>query len=359
MIIHAIESLKARKPVIMYDDAAISPCGFLIIPATHITEQHTAFLLNYGRGNILVSIREDHARSIGISSVTSNSKLPIQMTIGVEAREGVGSGISSKDRTHTIKAISESNSSSRLIVGPGHIYPITAARDGVLVKSSIAEASCDLMKLAHIQEVAALTHCLNASGNFSDLEELTSLSESKQIPIVTLSQIIQHRLINEKLVNKVSQAKLPTEKFGNLTAQCFVSKHDGAEHLVLIKGEISSHAPMLARMHSEKKLTDIFNIIGSQDRTKINKSLGIIASSESGILVYIKKNSKHTLTSGINSEKSSSNTSIQELRELGIGAQILRELGIQKIHLLTTQKKVLNSLDAYGITIVEQTLIEN
>ena len=356
MISQAISALHSGSPILIHDDGSLAPCFFLLCPASHINEDTIAFFLNIGRGNILVSIREEHSKGIGLSSIAKTNSQNYQMTIGVEAREGVGSGISARDRAQTVRAILNSNQQTRLIVGPGHIYPITAHKDGLLIKSGIAEAACDLLFLAKLPEVGVLTHCLNEKGSFLSKEESLILSKNHNLPIFKISDLVQYRLINEKLVRKISEAQLPTKNFGMLKAECFISKHDNAEHLVLTKGTLNKEEAVFTRMHSEKKIADIFTLENFNERQKINSSLDYISKISSGILVYIKKNNKNSLNVPFSRDLLPSQK-MSELRELGIGANILRELNINKIKLLTTQKKVLNSLEAYGIKIVEQVII--
>ncbi len=361
-------ALKNGQPVIIFDDGSQTPCGYLLYPAQTISEEKIKLLVNNGKGIILVPLREDLAKEKGLSALTSDTKHPFPMTIGVESRLGVGSGISAADRSKTVSAILETTISNRLIVAPGHIFPLPALKNGLLVKSGIAEACCDLLKIFDFTEIGAISHCLNKSGGFTSYDELLKYSASENTPLIPLSSIIQHRLINEKIVTKVSSARLPTEKYGDFRADCFKSKHDGAEHLVLSKGDLSSNEPVLTRMHSEKKLGDIFSLKNIPERTKLQTSLSKISAENRGVLVYINKAKRNLISEQLEIEKvepsitvNSDSTEqfehqgkIVELREFGLGAQILRELGISQIKLLTTEKRVLHNLEAYGITISEQ-----
>lgn len=362
MITEAIKSLNSNEICILVDDSELQHKPYLMTAADKVQDKTLAKIADLGKGILLLPIRESRAEEIGISSLTTNPLHPYPLTIGIEAREHVGSGISISDRNTTIKAILHSNSQSKKIVAPGHLFPLIAKDQGLLVKVGIAEAACDLLKYSNLEELAVISHAMNDRGDFLNSSEIEDLSREYNLPIVKLSSIIQTRLVNENLVTLHSSANLPTEKFGSYKAHCLISKHDNAEHLVLVKGDININEPVLTRMHSEKKLGDTFFFEDIPEKEKIERSLNLISNEGRGVLVYIKKAGNSISQSLIESKESKglpNNTShkLIELREIGIGAQILKELGITKIKLLTKSKKVFNNLEPYGIKITEQVLI--
>jgi 3,4-dihydroxy 2-butanone 4-phosphate synthase/GTP cyclohydrolase II len=357
MIKEAIKKIIEGNPIIIFDDGAPIPCGYIFAACTNLKEDTVLKIAQIGQGIILVPLSEERAATIGLSSISADSTHPFPITIGVEARSGVGSGISIKDRTVTIKAILESNSNLRTISAPGHIYPLPAKKGGLLVKTGIAEASVDLLNIAKLDDVGVISHILNDKGDFSTEEELKKISLKENLPIIRLSSIVQFRLIHEQIVVSVSKANLPTKKYGDFEAHCFISTHDQAEHLVLAKGNISENTPILTRMHSEKKLSDIFYFSSKYERKKIDQSMSMISKEGRGVLVYIRKAKKNLISSQLNQENSNTTSSdkiVSELREVGVGAQILKALKITEIRLLTSEKKVLNNLSPYGISVVEQ-----
>ena len=289
MIEAAIKSLRQGNTVIIFDDGAPVPCGYFLASAKDLREEEVLKIINISRGILLVPISEELSKARGLFSLTADSKHPFPITIGVEARSGVGSGISVSDRTKTIRSILESTGTNRNIAAPGHVFPLPARKGGLLLKTGIAEASVDLLKIADLPEVGVVSHILDQDGSFLSEEKLQLLATNQNIPFTRMSSIVQHRLVNEKIVSFSSKANLPTAKYGNFEAHCFISNHDQAEHLVLSKGDYQSTEPVLTRMHSEKKLGDIFSITKGNDRNKIDRSLSIISKEGRGVLVYIRK----------------------------------------------------------------------
>lgn len=369
-----IQSLKDHSPVVILDDTAHTPCAYLCMPAEAATSEKLSFMINIGRGILMCPISESRAKALGLSSLGNTSLESFPITIGVESRTNITTGISAADRAETFKAIARSESGTsdqakantyREIIAPGHIFPLIAKSGGLLVKSSIAEAVLDLLDIAQQKAVGALTHILTAQGEFPSESEISTILSDHSLNAIRISEIIQYRLRNERLISKVASAKLPTEEFGAFQAHCYISHHDKAEHLVLTRGleQNEPSKPTLVRMHSERKLGDLFLGGKIDGRSKLTSALSKINEKGRGALVYIRKNKSNFISTQLRnlsiegqSETKSAEiepTKAVELRELGIGAQMLIDLNIRELSLLSTSKTQTIDLSPFNVKIFE------
>ncbi len=359
-------ALSTGQFVCIFDDTSKHACGYLLLTAQASTKEKINFMINHGRGVILSPMQEEFAKSLGLSPLGDISQDPHPVTIGVEARSGITTGISSADRAASIQAVSNWEQKSKTIIAPGHIFPLIGKKGGLLVKSGIAEASLDVLKIARQKETGALTHILTPEGELASEEELLTLTKKEQIPFIKISEIIQHRLRIEPLITKVATARLPMEEFGEFIAHCYVSHHDQAEHLVLTKN--LSQEPKegtLVRMHSERKFGDLFLKTRDDSRKKLYLALKIIHERGSGALVYIRKHKSNFLSNQLKNlfpDESDNGAheaeKVTELRELGIGAQMLLDLHIKELLLLTSNPKPIIDLSVFDLHISQQILLQ-
>jgi 3,4-dihydroxy 2-butanone 4-phosphate synthase/GTP cyclohydrolase II len=366
-LISTTEALKKGRMVCVFDDTSNTPAGYLLLPGKSADKNQLSFMINEGRGIILCVMQEETARSLGLSPLGDISKEAFPLSIGVEARSGISTGISASDRAASIQAIAAWDRKSKNIIAPGHIFPLIGKKGGLLVKSSIAEACLDLLEIAGEKETGAISHLLSPDGELMTEDEVFSFSGSKNIPCIKISGIIQHRLSKEPLVSKVATARLPTGEFGDFVAHCYISHHDKAEHLVLAKNLDPDRKgnQVLVRMHSERKFGDLFLETGEHSKDKLNLALRAINEHGSGALVYIRKHKtgflsrqiKKMVADDIKGEQRESEK-ITELRELGIGAQMLLDLDIRKLRLLTSSTKPFIDLSVFNLHIIEQVLLK-
>ncbi len=358
----AISSLHDGRSVLLFDDIGDTPSSYLIQGAKHITPADITFFINHARGVICAALTEDRIRDLGLPLMTSLTFTGApNLTVSVEARQGVTTGISAADRARTLSTLATSLDAKMDLVMPGHIFPVLAKDGGVLVRHGIPEASIDLLRLSNSSLVAAFSHCLNAVGELASFEEISVLAKAYSLPLVSVSDIIRYRLATEQIIEHIAEAELPTEVAGRFRAHVFRSKIDGSEHLALVKGNISpitvadQQLPILVRVHSEHRLGDLLNTPDLGSRKVMLGSLKRIEQEGRGVFVYIRHPKQGVLEEelGILSKKRPNRESAN-LRELGVGAQILCALGVSKIRLLSNSTREIKGVEAFQLQICER-----
>ena len=356
MIIESISALRSKRPVVLVDDLSARAVCYFVHAAAAADAQIVAALVDLSHGVILAPILETHAETIGL-----NDMMPRQQgesfTLSIEARRNVTTGISAADRAATLQALATTLDIRTDLISPGHIFPIKTRKGGVLVKTGAAEAAVDLVTMAEHQPIATMMHILDENGDFFPPENLSSDPRFKEFCSVRLSELIKYRLSKEEIIREVAVTDIPCLELGSFRTRCFVSETDGAEHVAFTRldHEISDDRPFMVRVQSESLSTDLFPHLKGSQQPIIEKCLGMIAASGAGAFIYIRHpNASMTqaqLTPSMQSSKSS------ELRELGIGAQIMRKLGLSKVCLITSSSKELAGLDAFGLDVVERVSI--
>lgn len=354
-----ISELKKNKLVLLKDNLGPVIKGYLFTPAYNITESTICDLVNEAKGVICAAISDSRIKELGLQPMIKEKGITENnFTVSVEARSGVSTGISAADRAITLNVLANTKDPKLDLVTPGHIFPIPARKGGVLIFTDVAEATSDLMTLAGLPQVAAFSHCLNHQGEFQTEEELKKLSEKLNISIVSMLDIIQHRLTTETIVEKIAEANLPTKSAGSFRAFCFKSQVDGNEHLALVKGEINpqSNEAILVRVHAENKFDDLFSLSNISQNNKITKALELIDQRGKGVFLYIRQSKNDYLAQQIKIIKNK--TKIQSLdialRENGVGSQILSALGVRLIELISSSAKDYLGLDAFNLKIVKR-----
>lgn len=368
--------------VLLIDDISPVYTAYLLCRATTISSDKVAALINYSRGVICVAVNEKRLRELGIPPMRAARPFSsIAMSVSIEARNGIRSGISAADRATTIRTLAQTSNPKQDLVMPGHIFPLLSANGGVLVRSAIEEAASDLADLTAPDELAVISPCFNKNGEFADSLEMAELSELYKIPQIAVSDVIRYRLLSEQLVKTVATTVLPTD-YGNFQATVFRSTYDSAEHIALYLGidgkESPSNerlsqsypqryseptAPVLARVQAEHPLSDLFEIPLNNSRDKLHKALSRISEQGQGVLVYIRHPRRHLLESQVKAlQKQSQKFSgpiitkpaspVCQLREFGIGAQILHSLGIRRIKLLGDPPTTVRGIEAFELEIV-------
>ncbi len=353
---------------IVRDDYTSSQCSILIAPAQTITSKKINFLLRLGKGHPFVVLSKKRADEFGLTPMiqrhnTNNTKdTPDPLfntgslqTISVEAKEDIGSGISSSDRAKTILTLADPSPSPQKIVCPGHIFPIISSVGGTLVKNALPEAALDLTTLAGFRDATVMVHILDNKGDFASPTIQNQISKKYNIPIITLSNLVRYRLTTENLIKRVAVTKIPLYGLGEFTSIAYRSNLLQGEHLALIKGTITPDEPILTRVQSESTFTDVFGTENrNSTREQIKYGLSLIAKEKKGVLLYLRKTSFGTLKEQILENNTKQTNSAIIMRAYGIGAQILRDLGVKKIKLLTRSKKNLVGLKPFQIEIASQ-----
>jgi 3,4-dihydroxy 2-butanone 4-phosphate synthase/GTP cyclohydrolase II len=362
-----IEAFAKKKLCVLRDDIG-DDRSVLVAPAQDISATEVNRIISTTGGLTFVALSPERAAAFMLSPMTGSSSTRTELIKGglleqltsVEAREGVSTGISAADRATTIRALGDAHPHPRSLVKPGHIFPVGTKSGGSPVKAEIPEAALDVVLLAGFVDAALFVDFLDASGELVSADTAATWAKTNGLPIVTISQIIEHRLLREPLVARLSEADLPTREAGTVRAIAYRSKIHDVEHVALVKGELQLDQPVLVRVQVENTIADVFGGKSPATRGQIVGSLQAINKRGSGVLLYLRRRSLEDLSvfqPMPPTKTSPSSPAALGMREYGVGAQILRDLGISQIELLSSSQKNLIGLDSFGITVVAQRAI--
>ena len=362
-----VSDIRAGKMVIITDDADRENEGDLIVAAQCITPEIVNFMTKIGRGLICSPITEPVAMRLELPMMVPNNREPFKtnFTVSVDAAKGITTGISASDRAETIKLLADDATIGEDLVQPGHIFPLLAKPGGVLRRAGHTEAATDLTRLAGLNEVAVICEILNDDGSMARLPELTSIAKKHDLKIGTIESLIQYRRKRERLVDHLESINLPT-KWGNFNLHMYQSTYGEETHLALVRGEINPDKAVIVRVHSECLTGDVFGSQRCDCGGQLDAAMERISQEENGILLYMRQEGR-----GIGLQAKIHAYKLQEegydtveaneklgfpvdLRDYGIGAQILYELGVRKIRLMTNNPKKVIGLNAHKLEIIEQ-----
>ena len=367
-----ITDIAGGKIVIVTDDADRENEGDLVMAAEKATPEAVNFMTKYGRGLICVPISNERAEQLGLQRMVAQNRemYRTDFTVSVDAARGVTTGISAHDRAATIQAIANPQSLPDDLVQPGHVFPLRAKDGGVLRRAGHTEASVDLAQMAGLQPAGVLCEILHDDGTMARLPELMEFRKKHGLRICTIQSLIAHRRVREKLVEREQVVKLPTD-YGDFDLHMYRSKLDGAHHLALVKGVIDQERPTLVRVHSECLTGDVFGSRRCDCGHQLQAALRQIADEGSGVLVYMRQEGRgiglaakiHAYKlqeEGLDTVEANAKLGFpSDLRDYGLGAQILFDLGVRKFRFLTNNPKKVVGLEGYGIQMVEQVPIRS
>jgi len=361
----SLQDFKKRALIFICDDTGDLNKIALVAPASAVTPDLFNQALTLSRSNAHVVMSRLRAASFWLTEmndprrpINSNQDSEMLGLVSVEAREGVTTGISTADRATTISLLGAEHPNPRALVRPGHVFPVLAREGGVLVRTALPEAALDIVRMAEFSEAALYMDLLDDSGEFLQEAGAKELALKNKIPWVTLSELVTFRLQNERFVSKVAESHLPTKGAGEMKSCMFQSTLHEGEHIALIKGSWDPDESVLVRVQPEFTFSDVFGGSELPSRAHIHNSLKMIGARGKGVLLYLRRPQTGQLQQQIADWPASSQSKPGLLmREYGIGAQILAELGIKKIELITNSKKNLVGLNPFGIEIVKQTPI--